>query len=199
MQNETQTEQVNEQAVTEVQTEVPNEKEQTEQTVPEKIEAQAPKQPDPVAQMRQRIAIETRRIQAIRKICNGEYPDIEANAIENGWDINHCELEVLRAARPAAPAIKTSAPQLDRNILLATAALAGQADEAVMLKAYGERALNEADRYMLRHWQKLTLFLRQPGAPLDNNICERALKKAILHRTPASTKLSTVPGWATCS
>jgi hypothetical protein len=28
----------------------------------------------------------------------------------------------------------------------------------------------------------LTLFLRQPGAPLDNNICERALKMAILHR-----------------
>jgi transposase len=28
----------------------------------------------------------------------------------------------------------------------------------------------------------LTLFLRVEGAPLDNNICERALKKAILHR-----------------
>ena len=27
-----------------------------------------------------------------------------------------------------------------------------------------------------------TLFLRAAGAPLDNNICERALKKAILHR-----------------
>jgi hypothetical protein len=26
------------------------------------------------------------------------------------------------------------------------------------------------------------LFLRQAGAPLDNNVCERALKKAILHR-----------------
>jgi len=24
--------------------------------------------------------------------------------------------------------------------------------------------------------------LRAPGAPLDNNLCERALKKAILHR-----------------
>ena len=35
---------------------------------------------------------------------------------------------------------------------------------------------------MLRHWDKLTLFLRQEGAPLDNNTCERALKKAILHR-----------------
>lgn len=31
----------------------------------------------------------------------------------------------------------------------------------------------------------LTLFLRQPGAPLDNNLCERALKKAILHRKNA--------------
>jgi len=45
--------------------------------------------------------------------------------------------------------------------------------------------LGEAIGYMLRHWQELTLFLRQPGAPLDNNVCERALKKAILHRKNA--------------
>lgn len=36
--------------------------------------------------------------------------------------------------------------------------------------------------YMLRHWVKLTLFLHKAGAPLDNNICERALKLAIRHR-----------------
>jgi hypothetical protein len=42
--------------------------------------------------------------------------------------------------------------------------------------------LGEAMRYMLKHWAGLTLFLRVAGAPLDNNICERALKKAILHR-----------------
>lgn len=46
-------------------------------------------------------------------------------------------------------------------------------------------ALGGAIRYMLKHWEKLTLFLRQAGAPLDNNICERALKKAILHRKNA--------------
>jgi hypothetical protein len=46
-------------------------------------------------------------------------------------------------------------------------------------------ALGEAMRYMLKHWPALTLFLREPGAPLDNNICERALKKAILHRKNA--------------
>ena len=45
--------------------------------------------------------------------------------------------------------------------------------------------LGEAISYMLRHWEKLTLFLRKPGAPLDNNICERALKLAILHRKNA--------------
>ena len=42
--------------------------------------------------------------------------------------------------------------------------------------------LGKAIQYMLRHWEPLTLFLREPGAPLDNNLVERALKKAILHR-----------------
>ena len=45
--------------------------------------------------------------------------------------------------------------------------------------------LGSAIGYVLRHWQKLTLFLRQAGAPLDNNVCERALKKVILHRKNA--------------
>jgi len=45
--------------------------------------------------------------------------------------------------------------------------------------------LGEAIQYMIDHWDELTLFLRVPGAPLDNNICERALKKAILHRKNA--------------
>lgn len=42
--------------------------------------------------------------------------------------------------------------------------------------------LGKAITYMLNHWKALTQFLRVPGAPLDNNICEQALKRAILHR-----------------
>jgi transposase len=42
--------------------------------------------------------------------------------------------------------------------------------------------LGKAIQYMQRHWAELTLFLREAGAPLDNNIVERMLKKAILHR-----------------
>ena len=43
-------------------------------------------------------------------------------------------------------------------------------------------SMGKAIAYMLKHWKPLTLFLRVPGAPLDNNLCEQALKRAILHR-----------------
>lgn len=60
--------------------------------------------------------------------------------------------------------------------------LAEQFDEH---KVEPNSALGEAIGYMRKHWHELTLFLREPGAPLDNNLCERALKKAILHRKNA--------------
>ena len=45
--------------------------------------------------------------------------------------------------------------------------------------------LGKAIQYTRKHWEPLTLFLRVAGAPLDNNICERALKKVIVHRKNA--------------
>jgi transposase len=45
--------------------------------------------------------------------------------------------------------------------------------------------LGKAIKYMNRHWEKLILFLSVPDAPLDNNICERALKQVILNRKNA--------------
>jgi len=46
-------------------------------------------------------------------------------------------------------------------------------------------SLGSAILYMQKRWPQLTLFLRIAGAPLDSNIVERALKKAILHRKTA--------------
>jgi len=66
--------------------------------VPAGVEA-----PDPVADIRARAAAETQRIAAIRTICAGAHPDIEARAIGEGWDKTRTELEVLRASRPKAP------------------------------------------------------------------------------------------------
>ncbi len=45
--------------------------------------------------------------------------------------------------------------------------------------------LGQAIRYLLRHWQPLTLFLHEARAPLDNNIVERALKLVVMHRKNA--------------
>jgi hypothetical protein len=56
---------------------------------------------------------------------------------------------------------------------------------------FGERevepnsALGQALRYVLRHWDGLTKFLTVAGAPLDNNVAERALKRAVLLRKNA--------------
>jgi hypothetical protein len=43
-------------------------------------------------------------------------------------------------------------------------------------------SLGKAIGYLLGHWQTLTRFLTVPGAPLDNNTAERALKLCIRQR-----------------
>jgi transposase len=43
-------------------------------------------------------------------------------------------------------------------------------------------SLGQAMKYMLNHWHALTQFIRVAGAPLDNNIVERALKIPIRGR-----------------
>ena len=65
---------------------------------------------------------------------------------------------------------------------------AGENLKDVLVQQFDQRrvepnsALGGAITYLLKRWEKLMLFLRVPGAPLDNNLCERALKKAIRHR-----------------
>lgn len=57
-------------------------------------------------------------------------------------------------------------------------------------------SMGKAIQYMLNHWPPLTLFLRVPGAPLDNNICERMLKQCILHRKNSLFFKSLRGAWA---
>jgi hypothetical protein len=55
-------------------------------------------------------------------------------------------------------------------------------EQLAQRKVEPNSSLGGAFSYMLKRWEKLTLFLRKADAPLDNNICEQALKKSILHR-----------------
>jgi transposase len=46
-------------------------------------------------------------------------------------------------------------------------------------------SMGKAIAYLNNHWEELTLFLRMPGVPLDNNDTERILKRAVLNRKNA--------------
>jgi transposase len=57
--------------------------------------------------------------------------------------------------------------------------------QLIQKKTEPNSGLGQAITYLLRHWPGLTAFLREANAPLDNNLCERALKRAVLHRKNA--------------
>ena len=100
-----------------------------------------------VADIRAQAAAEAKRVTAIRKACDGKHPDIEAKALEEGWDASKAELEVLRTERPKAPAvIAIGGYAPERKVLLATAAFAAKIPEKAMLASYGEQALERAHR-----------------------------------------------------
>lgn len=55
-------------------------------------------------------------------------------------------------------------------------------DQIAQKKVEPNSGLGKAIQYMIKRWAKLTRFLEIPDAPLDNNLCEQILKRAILHR-----------------
>lgn len=105
--------------------------------------------PDPAADIRARAAAEVKRIAAIRQVCGGEYPEIEAQAIEEGWDATKTELAVLRASRPKAPAVGSSVPQVNPQILEAAACMSVGFDDNDLATEYGEQTVEAA--YGMRH------------------------------------------------
>ncbi len=114
-------------------------------TTPSTVNASAASA-DPVVQMRRQLAAETRRVEAIRKVCAGKHADIEAQAIEEGWDEARTELHVLRASRPQVTAVHTrprnGSPQVFEAVALMAAGLPNSRIEAI----YAEPILEAADK-----------------------------------------------------
>jgi hypothetical protein len=114
-------------------------------TTPSTVNASAASA-DPVVQMRRQLAAETRRVEAVRKVCAGKHPDIEAQAIEEGWDEARTELHVLRASRPQVTAVHTrprnGSPQVFEAVALMAAGLPNSRIEAI----YAEPILEAADK-----------------------------------------------------
>ncbi|NQT20546.1 MAG: hypothetical protein HQ592_12635, partial [Planctomycetes bacterium] len=97
----------------------------------ETVQAQATETiADPVAEMRTAAAAEAKRIAAVRRVCAGEHPEIEAKAIEEAWPETKVELEVLRASRPQMPAVHAAGEaQALPRVLEAACMVAGGMEE----------------------------------------------------------------------
>jgi len=101
---------------------------------------------DPVAEMRARAAAEHQRINAVRKVCGDRHADICARAIAEGWDVTRTELEVLRADRPKAPAAHVPDNSMTATMLEAACMLTGGMRGDDVAAAYGQQAVDTADR-----------------------------------------------------
>ena len=73
---------------------------------------------DPVTTIRAAHASEVERIEACRKVCEGQ-PEILAKAIREGWTSEKAELETLRASRPNINVLVPSGVAMNGDVLAA--------------------------------------------------------------------------------
>jgi hypothetical protein len=93
---------------------------------------------------RRQMADQTRRIAAIRAICQGEFPEIEARAIEENWSTERCELAVLRESRPKGPAIHAAETAPDGAAIEASLCLSAGIPEPMVAESYDSRTMDMA-------------------------------------------------------
>lgn len=97
-----------------------------------------------VKELRAMAVAESKRIAMIHKTCH-QWPDLEAQAIEQGWDATKSELEAMRKERETAKETKgTQVAILDGQALEAALCLQLGLPEEKLAKQFGERVMNEA-------------------------------------------------------
>ena len=108
--------------------------------------------------IRLELAAEVKRIAAIRKLCAGKHPEIEIKAIEEGWDEQRAELEVLRASRAHAPAIHANPPAITAEAIEAALCMTARIAEDKLAKWYDAKTLEQANSRHLRGMGLSELF-----------------------------------------
>lgn len=100
-----------------------------------------------VREIRERATAESKRIAAVRAACDGKYAEIEARAIEDGWDADRTELEILRSSRAKVVASRTPDDSASISGAIQAAILRRAGARAETLKAsFSERELDMATR-----------------------------------------------------
>ena len=99
-----------------------------------------------VLEYRQKIAAETLRIENIRKLCGDENADIQAKAIEEGWDLAKTELHILRASRPNVPSVITRQAIATPEVFEAVALMGSGMGNTQLEANYTGQILEAADK-----------------------------------------------------
>lgn len=92
---------------------------------------------------------ERERVVKIRSVCNGEFPKIEAQAVDEGWTPEFTGEKVLAAYRAKQPessvnvVVKTHAPATRQTLEAAMCLRAGISGDA-LVKSYGEQVVEAA-------------------------------------------------------
>ena len=100
---------------------------------------------DPVADMRAKAAAEADRIAKITKRFAGTFPELQASAIRDAWSDDRVELEILRASRPAFPAVHSSTRDVSGVVL--EAAVCQNLGMPSLEKQFDDKTLQTAHTY----------------------------------------------------
>lgn len=98
------------------------------------------------------------RINAIAAVCHGErgdFPDIEAQAVENNWTVRQARVAVIRNSRPGAPAAHIHNNQVNQQVIEASLCMANgiRSSDIEANGWYSEQVLDAASS---RQWRGMT-------------------------------------------
>ncbi len=138
------------------------------------------------------VKAERSRVAAVRLVCNGEFPEIEADAIEGGWDANATAQKVLAAVRANRPSAGVNvvvhgaqAPGEQRKAITAAMCIrCGLAPESLE-KDFGAKAVEAGMREMDMPLKQLLVEClrmegRDPGRAFDNETIRAAFSTVSL-------------------
>lgn len=121
---------------------------------------------DPMAQLRAAAAAEHKRQAMIVKHCGTKYPELAAQATEEGWDEPRLTAEVkildLQASRPKAPAVHVhDAPQLTAEVCEASLCATGRLPNVE--QAFSEKTLEASQKLGRLGLQEIIMLVAQAG------------------------------------
>lgn len=133
-----------------------------------------------IQQLRDQVATESSRVAAIRRICAGQHPELEAQAIKDGWDESKVELEVLRKTRPQGPSIFARDSGSDAmNGEIIEAALCMKTKLPNLESHFSEQTLDRADKLKRNGFGIQDIMIRAAQANGLNEPVNRITKSNI--------------------